>query len=275
MILPLSRAFVRRHGAGSAQSPGGRRRPGGRSAGRRTQVLVLALTGVLGLLLTTSATATGTGTAAVSSPTATGTRCATARACIRGPSAWRTTARPTDASWRASSPSTATTGSVPFTRARTRGRPSTRSAGSPTLSRRPARASAAPPCSNCPGRWARCAPARSCGPPPPARTRPTAAWRCGSGGATTWAPTGPTCPRARSRAGRAACGNRSSRWPPTARSSAITPMRPIPRTVRNSSRRAVTTGCAGKDTTAPWPAAGSPTGRVCPWSGSCRTARTS
>ncbi|WP_322986521.1 sialidase family protein [Streptomyces sp. S584] len=73
MILPLSHAFVRRHGAGSAQSPGGRRRPGGRSAGRRTQVLVLALTGVLGLLLTTSATATATGTAAVSSPTATGT----------------------------------------------------------------------------------------------------------------------------------------------------------------------------------------------------------
>ncbi|MFG2535915.1 sialidase family protein [Streptomyces sp. NPDC048511] len=77
MILPLSHAFVRRHGAGSAQSPGGRRRPGGRSAGRRTQLLVLALTGVLGLLLTTSATATatgtGTGTAAASSPTATGT----------------------------------------------------------------------------------------------------------------------------------------------------------------------------------------------------------
>ncbi|MEU2680199.1 sialidase family protein [Streptomyces sp. NPDC007107] len=81
MILPLSHAFVRRHGAGSAQSPGGRRGPGGRSAGRRAQVLVLALTGVLGLLLTTSATATatgtgtgtGTGTAAVSSPMATGT----------------------------------------------------------------------------------------------------------------------------------------------------------------------------------------------------------
>ncbi|MFJ8922907.1 sialidase family protein [Streptomyces sp. NPDC102415] len=75
MIRPLSHAFVRRHGAGSAQSPGGRRSPGGRSAGRRAQVLVLALTGVLGLLLTTSATATatGTGTAAASSTMATGT----------------------------------------------------------------------------------------------------------------------------------------------------------------------------------------------------------
>ncbi len=176
--------------------------------------------------------------------------CATVRGCTCVLSGSHTVVRRTDASLASVvTSSTATTASAPFTRAPIPGRPSARWAGCFPIPHSPPQA-----------KWpslrhaVRVAAAGgfdagrhpALGSPPPARTNRTGGWRCGSGAAKTLDAPAPTCPRAPSRTARAACGNRSSRWPRTARWSATTPMRRTPDTARTLPRRGATTGCTGE-----------------------------